>query len=56
MNWMEQLLQIDPDAGSGLFEVAVVLMVALALGLGASRLWRRSRRAVKVAPRRGDLG
>ena len=44
MNFIESLLHLDPDNGSGIFEVALVLAFAAAAILAAGRAVRRTRR------------
>jgi len=47
-DWIEAAFGVDPDGGDGTVEwlvVAVLAAVAVALGYGARREWRRGRAA-----------
>lgn len=45
MDWIETLFHLDPDAGSGLFEIAITLLVGFVIAFVAVRLSRKRRRA-----------
>ncbi len=54
MNWVETLFHVGPDDGSGLFEVAIALLVSALVALVAIRMTRRKRRAPAQEPGRPD--
>lgn len=42
MHWIEQVLHVDPDGGSGALEVALAAVSAVTLAAGvARRAWKR---------------
>jgi hypothetical protein len=44
LDWIERIFHIEPDAGSGLLELAVVILVAAGIAvLAAGGLTRRAR-------------
>jgi hypothetical protein len=55
MDWLERLFHVDPDAGTGLFELALSLLVGLAVALLAVRLTKRSRRGRSGIATKGGL-
>jgi hypothetical protein len=53
-DWIELVFKVDPDAGNGSLEkalVAVLLVTAVVSGWLARTEWRRSRAAARVAAR-----
>ena len=49
-DWMEAVFKIDPDSGNGSAEwliVLVLLLVTVALAMGAQREWRRAHLAAR---------
>lgn len=52
MDWIEQLLGVSPDGGSGALEA--VYYVVLAFGVGVFVRWRVMRRRRADAARRDD--
>jgi Tfp pilus assembly protein PilE len=49
MDWIEQVFHVDPDGGSGMLELALVVLVAAVIAIVASGAWRyRGRRRSKV--------
>jgi hypothetical protein len=45
MGWVETLFHVDPDGGSGLFEIAITVFGSLAIAVAAVRLSMTRRRA-----------
>ena len=38
MDWIEQVFHVDPDRGSGIVELSLLLLLAVALVIGVRRL------------------
>jgi hypothetical protein len=45
MNFVERVFHLDPDAGSGLFEIVIIVTVASLMAMGARIAIRRAGRA-----------
>jgi hypothetical protein len=43
MDWLEQLTGLSPDGGSGLYEAALALFLALSIALAAAVWLRRAK-------------
>lgn len=53
MDWFERLTGLNPDGGSGSFEMALVIFIAALILIGTtSYIARRSRRVAQPARRR----
>ena len=52
MDWFERLTGLSPDGGSGVYEIALIVLGAiLAVGITGLRV-----RRLRAAPRRQDCG
>lgn len=50
MDWVERIFHVDPDAGSGLFEVAILVFLVVAVTMLALRVRGRVTRHGAAAP------
>jgi hypothetical protein len=54
VDWFEQIFHLDPDHGSGTFELAVLLLLVIAISMTVARFrGRAARKAAESDHQRG---
>ncbi|HVS41512.1 MAG TPA: hypothetical protein VMU20_04525 [Candidatus Dormibacteraeota bacterium] len=51
MDWMERIFHVDPDGGNGLFELAILVFLVVAVTMLVLRVRGRVTRRGAAAPR-----